>query len=192
MGPASLVPWVPRGYLCVKTQFGCIKGATFVPSELIWQQRRKKKIGATKQCFHVQMWPVPKEPFWKHTSLISQLRVTLEPEVWPWRPSHSSSPPFRGMGCRQGTGHYTISAMSLCQHWCAPASCFSTLTAVFNLLTRFQSLMDSCLIGEMQRQCIYSSSLQFLSRCSNKKSLYSGKIRNIWSSACSLLLKYVG
>lgn len=33
--PASSVPWVSSGYLCVKIQCRCVKCGTFVPSDLI-------------------------------------------------------------------------------------------------------------------------------------------------------------
>lgn len=100
--PASPVPWVSSGYLCVKIQCRCVKCGTFVLSDLIWQSWEKMVV--TKQCWLVQMWTVLREPFCARASLISQLRVTVEPEVTPQCPC-TNIHPFRGIGCTQWAGN---------------------------------------------------------------------------------------
>lgn len=135
VGPASLVPWVSCGYLRVKTQLRCIKWATFVAS---WSHltEPRKKVVMTKQRRCVQMRTFPREALWRMHFIDFPAESALGCRGLTLAPFPQIFTPFRRMGCRQQTGPCTVSAMSFCQCGCAPASCFSTLTAVFHLHMR--------------------------------------------------------
>ncbi len=139
--PASPVPWASYGYLCVKIQCRCVKCGTFVPSDLIWQSWEKMVV--TKQCWFVQMWTVPREPFCARASLISQLRVTVEPEVTPHCPC-TEIHPFRGIACTQCKGNKVQYRIVLtCYHSCLMASCISKWTA-FKMRRTCQNQIERC------------------------------------------------